>query len=116
MQTALGTGSGEFSEKNLKHFGTDRTTDCFFGTKKGPGPILENKGMGAIFHKKCKKYVEKGQNIQKVVQNWRKCTKFANYFKKGILKRAVEWARSGRLNGWINVATLKKDIYNFTST
>ena len=44
------------------------------------GPILESKGMRAIFQKKGKKNVKKGQNISKFGQ---KCTKFENSLKKG---------------------------------
>ena len=47
------------------------------------GPILESKGMCAIFQKKGRKNVKKdkkGQNIWKFGQ---KCTKFENIFKKG---------------------------------
>ena len=46
------------------------------------GPILESKGMRAIFQKKGKK----GQNIWKFGQ---KCTKFENILKKGSLMRAT---------------------------
>ena len=42
------------------------------------GPILERKGMLAIFQKKSKK----GQDIRKFRQN---CTKFENILKKGSL-------------------------------
>ena len=47
-----------------------------------PGPVLESKGMGAIFQKKGKK----GQNILKF---WQKCTKLQNILKKGSLMRAT---------------------------
>ena len=40
------------------------------------GPILESRGMRAIFQKKSKK----GQNIRKLGQ---KCTKFENILKEG---------------------------------
>ena len=46
------------------------------------GPILESKGMRAIFHEKGKK----GQNIWKFGQ---KCTRFENILKKGSLMRAT---------------------------
>ena len=46
------------------------------------GPILESKGMLAIFQKKGKK----GQNIWKFGQ---KCTTFDNILKKGSLMRAT---------------------------
>ena len=46
------------------------------------GPILESKGMRAIFQKKGKK----GQNIWKFAQ---KCTKFENILKKGKWLRAI---------------------------
>ena len=45
-----------------------------------PGPILESKGMGAIFQKKRQKNVEKSQNIWKLEQ---KCTKFEYILRKG---------------------------------
>ena len=45
-------------------------------------PILESKGMCAIFEKKGRK----GQNIWKFGQ---KCTKFENIFEKGGWLRAI---------------------------
>ena len=46
------------------------------------GPILESKGIRAIFQKKDKK----GQNIWKFGQ---KCTKFENILKKDSLVRVI---------------------------
>ena len=51
-----------------------------------PGPILERKGMHAIFQKKGKKKGKKGQNIWKFGQN---CTQFENILKKASLMRAT---------------------------
>ena len=46
------------------------------------GPILECKGMGAIFQKKGKKNVRKGKKRQKVSKFGQKCIKFENILKK----------------------------------
>ena len=48
------------------------------------GPILERKGMRAIFQKKRKKGQKKGK-----IKFWQKCTKFENILKKGSLMRAI---------------------------
>ena len=40
------------------------------------GPILERKGMGAIFQKKGKKNIRKGKKRQKVSKFEQKCIKF----------------------------------------
>ena len=60
---------------------------CIFRTLSDiyAGPILEGKGMRAIFQKKGKKW-QKGRNIWKFE---RKCTKFENILKKGSLMRAT---------------------------
>ena len=50
------------------------------------GPILEGKGMCAIFQKKGKKKCKKGRNIRKFRH---KCTKFENILKKSSLMRAT---------------------------
>ena len=47
-----------------------------------PGPILDSKGMCAIFQKQSKKKSKKGQNIWKFGQN---PTKYENILKKGSL-------------------------------
>ena len=50
------------------------------------GPILESKGMRAIFQKKKKTKKQKRPNIWKFEQ---KCTKFENILKKGSLMRVT---------------------------
>ena len=94
MQTALRTGS-MVSSQNKKpetfwHWSTDRLFYLEHKTRaRGPGPILESKGMGAIFHKKGKNMLKKGKIFDNLAENWRKCTKFENYFKKGSLLRTL---------------------------
>ena len=46
-------------------------------------PILGNKDMGAIFHKKGKKMLKKGKIFENFGKHCQKCTKFENIFKKG---------------------------------
>ena len=45
-----------------------------------PGPLLESKGICAIFQKKCQKKGKQGQNNWKFGQ---KCKRFENILKKG---------------------------------
>ena len=47
-----------------------------------PGPILDSKGMCAIFQEQSKKKSKKGQNIWKFGQN---PTKYENILKNGSL-------------------------------
>ena len=47
------------------------------------GPILESKGMYAIFQKQSKTNSKKGQVRQKYMKIWAKYTKFPNILKKG---------------------------------
>ena len=60
------------------------------------GPILESKGVRAIFQKKGKK----GQNIWKFAQ---KCTKFENILKKGKWLRAIIARTARKGPGSINL-------------
>ena len=75
------------------------------------GPILESKGMRAIFQKKDKKMLKndkKGQIIWKVGQN---CTKFENILKKAgdkVLERALVKIN---LKSFFN-STMQLDICN----
>ena len=75
------------------------------------GPILESKGMRAIFQKKGKKMLKndkKGQIIWKVGQN---CTKFENILKRAgdkVLERALVKIN---LKSFFN-STMQLDICN----
>ena len=50
------------------------------------GPILESKGLHAIFFKKN---ANKGQKRAKYLKIWQKCAKFKNILKKGSLMGAT---------------------------
>ena len=53
-------------------------------------PILESKGMCAIFQKKGKKKAKKkGKKVQNIWKFGQKCTKFENILKKGSWLRAI---------------------------
>ena len=47
------------------------------------GPILEKKGMRAIYDKKAKKTARKGSKGKNIRKFRQKCTKFENILKKG---------------------------------
>ena len=59
---------------NFFSFSTDNQLSVYTFDK--PGPILESKGMGAIFQKK-------GKKRQKLSKFEQKCIKFENILKKG---------------------------------
>ena len=81
-------------------------------------PIIERKGIHAIFQKKGEKRATKGQNIWKFGQ---KCTKFENILKKGSLmcltitcKKQLEYAllKETLLHWWLFqcLKTSKTDV------
>ena len=53
------------------------------------GPILESKGMCAIFQKKGKKMLRKGKKGQNIQKFWQKFTKCENLLKKGGWLQAI---------------------------
>ena len=66
--------------KNSNH---PQSKQAILGRILYAGPILESKGMHAIFQKKGKKMLRKDKKRTKYSKIWQKYTKFENILKKG---------------------------------